>query len=262
VTYTHDDAWTGPIPAYQGDLLPRTERKRRLHRPLTIVTQGDSITLGNDVSGFLNIPPYTPPWPELFVERLKAVSGDADIRLYNTVLGGTTAEWGLENADSTVAALDPDLVILAFGMNDVWSVPTAQFRANIQGIIHRVRVRRPKTEFILVASICYDPAYAPDTGTRSLMASYVPALQSLTGLGVRVLDMHALSVALFAAKKPKDFLSNPMHPNDFLGRWYAQSLVATLDWASAQTVRAQVKDLLPQRRNLHDAHLRLRARER
>jgi hypothetical protein len=41
--------------------------------------------------------------------------------------------------------------------------------------------------------------------------------------------MTALSEALYAAKKPKDCLSDPLHPNDFLARWYAQCLVAALD---------------------------------
>ena len=116
----------------------------RRHQPLTVVALGDSITLGNDLSGFLHIPPYMPTWPELCVDRLKRVSGDAAIRLYNTALGGATADWGLENADSAVAALDPDLVIVAFGMNDLWSIPVEQFRSNIQGIIARVRARRPR----------------------------------------------------------------------------------------------------------------------
>ncbi len=228
VTYTHDDMWSGPMPTYQGDLLPRTRNRLRRHQPLTVVALGDSITLGNDLSGFLSMPPYMPTWPELCVDRLKRVSGDASIRLYNTALGGTTADWGLESADSAVAALDPDLVIVAFGMNDLWSVPVEQFRNNIQGIIARVRARRPEAEFILVSSMRYDPAYESEAVYRDRLASYVSALRALTGPGIQLLDMHALSGALYAAKKPKDFVSNPMHPNDFLGRWYAQSLVAML----------------------------------
>ena len=74
----------------------------------------------------------------------------------------------------------------------------------------------------------YDPAYESEAVYRDRLASYVSALHSLTGPGIQLLDMHALSGALYAAKKPKDFVSNPMHPNDFLGRWYAQSVVAML----------------------------------
>jgi lysophospholipase L1-like esterase len=242
VTYTHDDVWLGPTPTYRGDLLPHTLNKLRRHLPLTIVTQGDSITQGSDLSGYLHIPPYMPTWPELFVERLKRVSGNNAIRLYNTALGGATAEWGLENADSTVAALDPDLVILAFGMNDVWDVEGEQFRSGIQGIITRIRARWPNAEFILVSPMRYDPAYDSEVTYRNRLASYVAALQSLAGPGVQFLDMRALSGALYAAKKPKDFVSNPMHPNDFMGRWYAQSLLAMLVRSPATAGQLPVRD--------------------
>lgn len=257
VTYTHDDAWPGPTPGYRGDLLPHTIDRLRRHLPLTIVAQGDSITLGNDLSGFLHIPPYMPTWPELFVERLKRVSGDNAIRLYNTALGGATADWGLENVDSTVAAMDPDLVVIAFGMNDLWSVPVEQFRSNIRGIIAHIRARRPRAEFILVSSMRYDPAYESEAVYRDCLASYVPALQSLTGPGIQLLDMYALSGALYAAKKPKDFVSNPMHPNDFMGRWYAQSLIAMLDRASARTVPVQREEGAKPSGVSHEASLRL-----
>jgi hypothetical protein len=41
--------------------------------------------------------------------------------------------------------------------------------------------------------------------------------------------MYALSKALYEAKKPADLITDPMHPNDFLARWYAQGLVALVD---------------------------------
>ena len=56
---------------------------------------------------------------------------------------------------------------------------------------------------------------------------------------------NTLSRALFAAKKPKDFLSNPMHPNDYLGRWYAQSLVAMLDSSSSSARKMHSAESLP-----------------
>jgi hypothetical protein len=47
-------------------------------------------------------------------------------------------------------------------------------------------------------------------------------------------DMTAISEAIYASKKPKDCLNDPLHPNDFLARWYAQSLVAALDLDSGR----------------------------
>ena len=227
VTYEHAGAWAGPTPQYAGEHLPRTIEKLKSRRPLTIVAHGDSITLGENVSGYMQIPPYMPTWAGLFADRLRKAYG-GETRLYNTALGGMTSEWGHEFAGSAVAALDPDLAIVAFGMNDFWSISSARFRSNIQGIINKIRQRCPDCEFLLIASMPFDPAYTQGPAYLGNIAGYPPALQSLTGPGVQMLDMHAIGNALFTAKKPKDLIANPMHPNDFLARWYAQGLAAML----------------------------------
>jgi lysophospholipase L1-like esterase len=228
VTYTHDDTWSGPTPAYSGADLPNTINLLRHRKPLTVVACGDSITLGLDTSEYMEIPPYMPTWAELFTGRLKHDYDDGHIALYNTALGGMTSEWGLDNADSTVAALNPDLVLIAFGMNDFWSIAPDEFHSNIQGIMARVRARRPRAEFILISSMPFDPAYTSDPIYTGHMTGYVTALKSLTGKGVQLLDMNAIGAALYAQKKPKDLIGNPLHPNDFLARWYAQGLAAML----------------------------------
>ena len=235
VTYTHSDSWQNPIPSYQGERLPRTIKKLTAHSPLIIVANGDSITYGNATSGSTNAPPYMPTWPELLVYRLKSVYSNADIRLYNTALGGVTSQWGRENADSGIASLNPDLVLLAFGMNDFWSLSGADFRKNIQGLIERVKATRPNAEFILISCMQFDPAYSAKPEYRQRILDYATALRSLTGPGVALLDMTAISGSLFEAKAPKDLLGDPLHPNDFLARWYAQGVAATLEKISAHT---------------------------
>jgi len=40
--------------------------------------------------------------------------------------------------------------------------------------------------------------------------------------------MDAISRALYKLKRPKDLATDPMHPDDFLARCYAQALVATV----------------------------------
>lgn len=238
VTYTHDDTWRGPLPAYQGTVLAGTMRRLKRRAPLTVVAYGDSITLGAGTSSEIGMPPYMPPYPSLFVHRLKQIYGDDAIRLYNTSLGGMTSSWGRENAASAVASLDPDLVLIAFGMNDFWSTPPEHFRENIRSIISQIRAKRPSCEFVLVAATQFDPAYAHDAQYRERLASYVPVLHSLAGKGIECLDMDAISRALFVMKKPKDVLNDPLHPNDFLARWYAQGLAALLDNGSGPVERA------------------------
>jgi hypothetical protein len=140
-----------------------------------------------------------------------------------------TAEWGKDHAKSLVSWLKPDLVLIAFGMNDFWSYSQDQFRQNTQAIIDEVRRENPNCEFILVASMKFDPAYTVEPMYVSKLPDYAEELNSLTQPGVALLDMTTLSDALYAVKSAKDLETDPMHPDDFLARWYAQSLVAMFD---------------------------------
>ena len=228
VTYEHRDAWKGPVPTYQGERLSETSAKLIGKQPLTIVACGDSITLGINVSGFRNVPPYLPPWPSLVVHQLGRKCRHKGIKLYNTALGGMTSGWALENARDTVAALDPDLVLIAFGMNDFWSLTPTEFRKNVEAMMATVQTRHPKCEFLLVASMKFDPAYTTEQPYVNNLAGYADELKKLGGPGVAVFDMTALSDALYRAKSAKDLGTDPMHPDDFLARWYAQGVVATM----------------------------------
>jgi hypothetical protein len=47
--------------------------------------------------------------------------------------------------------------------------------------------------------------------------------------GVVLLDSDSISYTLATVKNPKDMNSDPLHPDDFLAQWYAQSVTALLD---------------------------------
>lgn len=228
VTYDHASHWTGPIPPSAGDLLPATRAKLRAKRPLTVVAYGDSITLGINVSGFLNVPPYLPPWPSLAVHRLAKQYGTNGIKLYNAALGGMTSQWARDNAKDVVASLKPDLVFVAFGMNDFWSLTPELFRKNMEATLNAIRATRPGCEFVLIAPMKFDPAYTTEATYVNNLAGYADELRKLQGPGVAVLDMTALTDALYRAKSAKDLTTDPMHPDDFLGRVYAQAMAAVL----------------------------------
>ena len=234
VTYEHDDVWTGPAQGFVGDALPTTMRKLRAHGPLRVVAYGDSITHGIGTSRVMHILPYMPPYPELFVLRLKQICHDDRIQLFNSAQSGATSDWGARMAGRMVASLNPDLVTIAFGQNDFWGVPAATFANNISNIIQTVRAENPHAEFLLVSTLRFDPAYTTNALYWNAVSDYEAKLKSMTGPGVQNVDMTAISEAAYAAKKPKDCLNDPLHPDDFLARWYAQSLVAALDPASGR----------------------------
>jgi lysophospholipase L1-like esterase len=234
VTYEHDDTWNHPDPSYVGDSLPHAMEKLKAHGPLTIVAYGDSITHGYGESRLSHIPPFLPPWPELFVHRLETIYQDQHIQLYNSSQSGATSKWGKEFAGRMVASLNPDLVLIAFGQNDFWSIPPNAFATNIADIIQTVRRMNPKAEFLLISTLRYDPAYTTNALYWKRVGEYARKLKAMAGPGVQFADLTAISEWVYAAKKPGDCLNDPLHPNDYFARWYAQSLVAALDPASGR----------------------------
>jgi lysophospholipase L1-like esterase len=233
VTYEHDDAWGHPPLPPAGGGLPNTMKKLKAHAPLRVVAYGDSITHGIGESALSHIPPFLPPWPELFVRGLKATYQDEHIQFYNSAQSGADANWGKIYAGRMVASLNPDLVIIAFGQNDFWRVSAGSFADSITAIMKTVRNKNQNAEFLLVSTLRFDPAYTTNTLYWNVVGEYAAKLRAMTGPGVQMADMTAISEWVYAAKKPKDCLNDPLHPNDYLARWYAQILVAALDPQSA-----------------------------
>ena len=251
VTYEHDDTWNHPYPTYAGGGLPGTMNKLETRAPLTIVAYGDSITHGYGESRLSHIPPFLPPWPELFVHRLETIYHDQQVHFYNSSQSGATSKWGRAYADRMVASLNPDLVIIAFGQNDFWSISADSFANNIADILKTVRHKNPNAEFLLVSTLRFDPAYTTNSRYWNVVGKYAQKLKAMTGPGVQFVDMTAISEWVYAAKKPKDCMNDPLHPNDYFARWYAQSLIAALDPASGRAptsmtpVRLRPRKLVP-----------------
>jgi lysophospholipase L1-like esterase len=232
VAYEHEDTWNHPRPTFVGNGLPNTLKKLEAKASLKVVAYGDSITHGLGESRLSHIPPFLPPWPELFVHRLKSIYQDGYIEFYNSAQSGADSKWGKEYAERMVASLNPDLVIIAFGQNDFWNISPGSFADNIADIIKTVREKNPGAEFLLVSTARFDPAYTSQPQYWEVVGEYATKLKEMTAPGVQFIDMTGISEWVYAAKKPKDCLNDPLHPNDYLARWYAQSLVAALDPAS------------------------------
>jgi lysophospholipase L1-like esterase len=233
VTYTHHDKWEGPVPGFKGNSLPLTLEKLRAGSPVTIVSYGMSITRGMDVSGFDSVPPYMPTYMELFVWSLRESYHNKDVRLFNAGLPGAAVDWGAAYTDNYVTPLHPDLAVIDFGMNDFWRMPPAAFRDSIQTIIRKVRNTHPNTEFLLLANMPFDPGYVVDSDKNKAfytgnLAGYRKVLQEMEGPGVACVDMYSIGEAVYRRKKAKDCIVNPLHPNDYLARWYAQALANAL----------------------------------
>lgn len=234
VTYIPDRSnWNGSsLLTYKGDKLPKTMAKLKAGQPVTIQAYGMSITAGLNVSGFAgddkNFTP-TAPYMRSYVDMLEnalEARFTSDVTMINGSCGGKMVAWIDQYCESMVVPNVPDLVILDMGMNDIWGTTSnAAFKASMQSCISKIKSANPNTEFILIGNMLPDVAGqgAPSNGDV-LMYGFLSQLKSLETGGIAVFDMTTLSDTIYRRKGPKHCLSNSLHPNDYLARWYAQGL--------------------------------------
>ncbi len=179
VTYEHSKVWKSEPETIESitQELPNVIEKLQNGEEVNIIIFGDSASCGWSTSGnfydnliynkqgvkvsnVLNFAPYTPAWPVMVEQGLKALYPNAKITFRNVALGGTTAEWGkgvikkrlgyLE-ADYGLKAEEIDLMILGYGGNDLTAGHTAeQYYNNMQTIINEFRSATGETTEVLL----------------------------------------------------------------------------------------------------------------
>ena len=234
VTYTHaqTDSPIG-IPQTRSEKFQGTTGKLQSGEQTNIVCLGDSISAGWSASGYTycNIAPYCPPYFELVAEYLRAHYGNQYVNAANFSVGGMTSAWGCEEAQiASVVQESPDLLILAFGMNDGVSggLSVEAYKQNMLAIIDGVRASCPQTEVVLVSPML------PNAEVANMLVNqynYVAALNEIASEreNVAVADVGTASFRLLQRKQFRDVSANNVnHPNDFLHRLYAQIIVKTI----------------------------------
>lgn len=238
VTYTHAaNLWTGPTPELANTKLTCTLSKLRNGEPLRLVLYGDSISVGANASGYTDVPPHLPIWGQMVANELERYYG-SHITFINPSVGGQTSEWGKSQAATLVANQNPDLVIIAFGMNDGSGTGAGDgtapsvFQSNILSIINSVRAVNPAAEFILVGTTLPNA----ETFFYDKQPYYYAELSSLAASmsGVATANITGVHAELLQHKAFLDMTGNNInHPNDFLSRWYAQFVLGMLKDPSA-----------------------------
>jgi acyl-CoA thioesterase I len=215
------------IPAASSSLadLPRTRRLLEAKEPLRLILFGDSISAGGNASKFQGARPWQPTYGELVVRALRRQYG-GPIEFMNHSRGGATSSYAATQADSQVAWFKPDLVIVAYGMNDRSEERRPGYRANLEKILATVRARSPETEFVVVTPMLNNPKQP--SGLDPVLFIRDEALQ-LGGPGVALVDITTTHLRLLDCKEYLDTSGNGAnHPNDFLHRIYAQRILEVL----------------------------------
>lgn len=213
--------------------LPKIHGKIKKQKKLNILFNGDSITTGANSSGMkeINVKPYLPAFPELFTYKIEKTYG-IKTNLVNIAEGGTNAAWGIDQSKKYLekdGGILPDLYVIAFGMNDAsGKVPVCDYISNIKKIIIEARTICPDCEFILISTMLPNPVLPGFAGPH---ADYENPLLSLEDefSGLAVANMTKTHRFLLKKKRYFDMTGNNVnHPNDFLARIYAQTLLKTL----------------------------------
>jgi lysophospholipase L1-like esterase len=221
------EQWRGQVPSFAGESLPKTGKKLRSKQPLKLVLTGDSISAGLNASLVTDAPPHCPPFGQLVALGLEKRFGSA-VNLKNLAVDGTTSKDGLQLAtEKRISAESPDLVVIAFGMNDVYrETKPATYQANIRGIIDAVRADAPNAELILVAPML---ANADRGVAMKLFPDYRKSLAKLCGPGIALADLTSMWEEMLKRKTFYDLTGNGVnHPNDFGHIVYAQTILALL----------------------------------
>ena len=207
---------------YDDTILPNTITFLKEKRPLRIALYGDSISQGANASGHSLTIPFAPSWGDYVAQELKRYYR-APVVYFNRALGGTNSTWGNTQIEELVCPDKPDLVILAFGMND--RLPAEKFKENIQSMISKIRKVNPSAEIILVTSMLANPLWH----NFPVHDEYAKVCASLQTKGVAVADVRAVHKRLLKQKRFIDMTGNNVnHPNDFLIRIYAQTILQKL----------------------------------
>ena len=226
VSYTHEGTFTGPIPAYKGEQLPKTTAKLQNGEDIRICVLGDSISAGKNSTQVVTALPLARPWYQMVVDQMEVQYPDSAISLYNPSVPGKLSDWGVEQAQAKVT-YGPDLCIIGFGMNDgSQKVDPAEYQNNIKTIMDIVRSGNPDCEFVLIATMMPNGEVGKFLGNQ---ADYLPKLQELETEGEVVADMTTYHTHLLTLKRYYDMSGNNVnHPNDFLARAYAHVLWQTI----------------------------------
>jgi lysophospholipase L1-like esterase len=136
---------------------------------------------------------------------------------------------GLARLEAKVLSRSPDLVLIAFGMNDcnlpgVGGVEPAVFKSNLEEMVRQIRARTG-AEVILLSAFPPNPDWHFSTHR---MDQYEAATrQAAEESGAAYADVFSIWQKVLERKDAPSLLGNNInHPNDF-GHWlYLQALEA------------------------------------
>lgn len=256
VDYSYADQWTARPPAkgLGSEALASVHAKLAAGKKIKFVAFGDSVTQGGESTASNLV--YWDRW----IQQLRIKYPLATIEAVNSGTGGDSSKNGLERLDANVIAHRPDLVLIAFGLNDFnqepkedevdkwtarkakWARSWAKFRGlpppvqkpplarpeyfarNLRLMVNRVK-KETGADVLLVSALPPNPKWKFSRGD---MAGHAAATEQVAReTKSAYADVFNNWLDYSNRKQPEDLLANNAnHPNDF-GHWiYFQALAA------------------------------------
>ena len=201
--------------------LGKTRAKLAAGGPFTLVAFGDSITHGGEASA-----PELIYW-QRWAADLRTKYPRTRIEAINGATGGDTTTRGLQRLQAKVLDARPDLVLVAFGMNDHnrRGVPLPDFERQLHELVARIRAGTT-AEVVLLSTFPPNPRWVHGS---QRMADYAAATARVaTATGCAYADVFGNWQTLAARKRPEDLLANNInHPNDY-GHWIYYAVLSAL----------------------------------
>ena len=197
---------------------------------LKLAIYGDSISFGNSSSSSLLREPNQPSYAEIVAGELKRKT-QVDVEMKNFSQGGTSCVWAAKNENvDRVANFAPDICLISFGVNDgTEAFESGMFVQNIRTVIDRIRESAPDCRIVLVAPFPCNAAYKP----QRLQEMNATQLQDITNSGdyryIACADVYSPCKEMLNKKHYYELAANNInHPNDFVHRLYAMSVLSVM----------------------------------
>ncbi len=192
----------------------------------------DATDTGSFYACGVSVPPYSPPWFDMFLSVIRKMYPNATINMDNISMGGKDSKWAAEHLSARLklSSHKPDVVLYGYGVNDACGGMSVEdykkhTMENIE-ILRRDENGAEDAAFILVAPhTCNNFA---ECYPIERFISYENALDEICNQTENCALIRFLSLTsdMAKCKEPLDRLENNInHCMDMGGRIYAQALI-------------------------------------
>lgn len=230
VSYVYDvkDLTEEDFATYETSGMPKLKAKLAAGEKVKIAVTGDSVAEGCSSSEYFKHEPFFPSWVNLLKPALES-EYSSEITVVNKAVGGKTAGWGCENKQvKALAAENPDLLIVHFGINDLGANESAEtYKYYMETIIMKMQSMSPDTEILIIDAL----SAAPNVYSYDKFDEYWAAMEELKTSydNVYTLDMFSMNKTMLKVKKYEDITANGInHVNDFSTRLYIMNILSAL----------------------------------